>query len=363
MPLTCLSRCLRTDNTGVEQLALTKNLSITVAQQLFNKEDVAWSDVVSYIANTSDPTLYFFGPTSIADTLSYLSGVRNSIDRKLNLEIGYITRAHTYVAITGSASTNWQSGGYDTKRRLFTSAARYNVGVHGLDAGGNPIFDRVGATSTCLHEAFPGHGLQVPLAQEVDCQLSAFASAPTSFVEGWALYVETFGFVFGLYDDLIQRLGHYNANMLRANRLQADTALHSTAGGGNGWSYDQAWQSMAANGFAAEYAQTEIYRYITMPGQATGYMIGKLKLLSLREYTKSQLTAAGVKFDPLEFNLVLTKFGGATLDDLQQLIETYVAVKIGVSDLDDGPESELFGYDLITNMFSATLPVIGLGRP
>jgi len=289
--------------------------------------------------------------------------VRLQITEYCGVEIGYHTRGQTYIAISGSPSTYWQAGGYDTRRRIFTTPARYNIGVQAHVANGSEVFDKFGGVSTTLHEAYPGHGLQVPLSQEIDCSVSVFSSAPTAFVEGWALYVEQFGYTFGksaqspkgMYTDPFQELGTLNNDMMRANRLQEDTGLHFM-----GWDYDQAWQTMQSNGFPAEYAQTETFRYISMPGQATGYMIGRLKLNDIRTYVQSALTARGMVFDPREFNMVMTKFGGASLSDLDQLAHTYVAVQ--TSNSFDSSLSSLFGYDLITKyLFAASLPVVGYG--
>jgi hypothetical protein len=85
--------------------------------------------------------------------------------------------------------------------------------------------------------------------------------------------------------------------------------------------------------------------------------VGRLQLQSMRNYTQNALAAGGERFDPLEFNMILTKFGGSTLETLDALVHTYVALKTDAPDV-----SEMFGYELIQNMFSATLPVIGLGR-
>lgn len=184
------------------------------------------------------------------------------------------------------------------------------------------------------------------------------ASAPTSFVEGWALYTEQFGFRLnftpstpnGLYTDIYQQLGYWNANMLRSNRLAEDTGLHYF-----GWSYDYAWQFMASNGFIDSIAQSETRRYISMPGQALGYMLGRLQILSMRTTAQQSL---GIAFDPVEFNMVLTKFGGGMLNDLTQLVNTYISVKKNPN----ADHSNEFGNDLISQLFSPCLPTVGYGK-
>jgi len=172
------------------------------------------------------------------------------------------------------------------------------------------------------------------------------------------LYLKQFGYSFnvtpatpnGLYTDPIQHLGYWKNNMLRCNRLSEDTGLHYY-----GWTYDYAWNFMASNGFVPFNAQAETTRYITIPGQALSYMLGRLKILSMRATASSAL---GSQFDPVEFNMVLIKFGGATLDDLTSLVNTYVTVKLNPT----ADNSNEFGYDLISQLFSSCLPTVGYGK-
>jgi len=254
---------------------------------------------------------------------------------------------------------------------VFTSPAYFNIGAEGLDpVDGSLIYGKFGGLALTLHESFPGHGQQVPLAQEVDCKISPNSSAPTSFVEGWALYTEQFGYwlnysqIFspkGLYGDPAQELGYFNANMLRSTRLVEDTGIHYF-----GWSYDQSWEYMNGNGFLSGMSQSETKRYIAMPAQALGYMLGKLKINEMRNETQSDLgggTGIGKSglWDPVEFNMLLTKFGGGTMSDLENLVNTYILYKMQGS-TGSGSLEGMFGYDMVSQMFSSCLPVVGYGR-
>jgi len=138
--------------------------------------------------------------------------------------------------------------------------------------------------------------------------------------------------------------------MLRSNRLAEDTGLHYL-----GWSYNYAWRFMASNGFIDSVAQSETIRYISMPGQALAYMLGRLQILSMRATAQQSL---GASFDPIEFNMVLTKFGGAMLSDLTQLVNTYISVKQNPN----ADHSQEFGSDLINQLFSPCLPTVGYGK-
>ena len=113
---------------------------------------------------------------------------------------------------------------------------------------------------------------------------------------------------------------------------------------------------MKDNGFTEGYAKTESARYVTMAAQATAYMLGRIKIEQIRADTEKAL---GQDFDPAEFHNVLTRWGGATLADMENLVKTYVAEKQApLSPANDG----LFGIDLIRAQFSGTVPVCGLGR-
>lgn len=259
-------------------------------------------------------------------------------------------------------------GNYDLKRHFWVKPYVFNIGQIADDPepnGCTTVYDKVTAMGTAMHENFPGHGLQVPLQNEIDCQMSRYQYAPTGFVEGWALYVESLGYRLdadsnpkGLYANPIDELGFFNNAMLRNNRLQEDPALNGDVPSlGANWDYDTAWQSMMNNGFTAGYAKSETERYVTMAGQATAYMQGRLKIESMRNFTETSL---GSQFSALEFHNVLTRFGGASLENLDRLIHTYVTVKLSALPATDSSFDSLFGIDLIRNQFSATLPRVGL---
>src|SRR5262249_21758664 len=122
-----------------------------------------------------------------------------------------------------------------------------------------------------LHEAVPGHHLQISLAQELE-DMPEFRknSSYTAFVEGWALYAESLGYEMGFYKDPYFRFGALTYEMWRALRLVVDTGLHSM-----GWARDQAIDLFIQHTAKAEQDITvEIDRYIVWPGQALGYKMG-----------------------------------------------------------------------------------------
>jgi uncharacterized protein (DUF885 family) len=175
-----------------------------------------------------------------------------------------------------------------------------------------------------LHEGIPGHHYQGSLAQENLAlpDILRFGGDFTAYIEGWGLYSESLGKELGLFGDPWQWYGHLDFEMLRAVRLVVDTGMHA-----KGWSRDRAIAFATDNtSMAAKDIQVEIDRYIAVPGQATAYKVGELKLKELRSRAETKL---GARFDIRQFHDQILMTGSMPLGVLEGKIDAWLASTAG----------------------------------
>ncbi|MDG1923040.1 MAG: DUF885 domain-containing protein [Glaciecola sp.] len=169
------------------------------------------------------------------------------------------------------------------------------------------------------HEGIPGHHMQRAITQELKGipDFQKYASF-TAYTEGWGLYTEELGKDMGFYQDPYSDFGRLAMELWRACRLVVDTGLHAKR-----WSREEAIEYLVDNTPNARYdAVKAIERYIAMPGQATAYMIGKLKIMDLRDKSR---TALGDKFDIRGFHDEVLKDGPVPLSLLENKIDAWIA--------------------------------------
>ncbi|MGI2067600.1 DUF885 domain-containing protein [Shewanella sp. MF08487] len=180
---------------------------------------------------------------------------------------------------------------------------------------------KYGMRTLAYHEGIPGHHFQIAVAMELEGMPLIRKMAPfTAYIEGWALYSERLAWELGFQKDPFDNIGRLQAELFRAVRLVVDTGIHHSR-----WTREQAIDYMKKNtGMSDRDVTAEIERYIVMPGQATAYKVGMMKIFELREKAK---LALGDKFDLRDFHDVVLKNGAVPLDILETLVDRYIADK------------------------------------
>jgi uncharacterized protein (DUF885 family) len=172
------------------------------------------------------------------------------------------------------------------------------------------------------HEGVPGHHWQISTAEELKGLPQFRKVIPfTAYMEGWALYCEWLAKHVGWYDrDPFGDLGRLRDELFRAVRLVVDTGIHAKR-----WTREQAIAYMRdKTGMGEKEVQSEIERYIVMPGQACAYKVGMLKIQELRARAEKEL---GEKFDQREFHDALLKNGALPLEILEEQVNDYIQRK------------------------------------
>ena len=175
-----------------------------------------------------------------------------------------------------------------------------------------------GMEALVLHEAVPGHHLQIALAQEQG-ELPEFRKNDgyTAYSEGWGLYAEGLGEMLGMYQDPYSRYGKYSYEMWRAVRLVVDTGMH-----GKGWSREQALKYFQEHLPKTKLeTEAEVERYIAWPGQALAYKVGQLKFLELRKKAEYELKDG---FSIRKFHDQVLGYGAIPLNILDQQMDSWL---------------------------------------
>ncbi len=169
------------------------------------------------------------------------------------------------------------------------------------------------------HEGNPGHHMQISIAQELEgipkFRTQSFFNA---YAEGWGLYAELLAKEMGAYEDPYSDFGRLSSEIWRAIRLVVDTGLHA-----KGWSEQEAVNYFRENSSSAEGAiRSEVQRYLVVPGQATSYKIGMMKIVEMREKAMAEL---GDRFDIRSFHDTVLGGGGLPLEILERRVDAWVA--------------------------------------
>jgi uncharacterized protein (DUF885 family) len=261
----------------------------------------------------TDPRFYAQTPEALLKETAYvLKRMDGELPRlfKTLPRLPYGIRVIPEYAAAGSTTAYYQPGSGDGTR-----AGRYYVNT--TDLPSRPLYE---IEALSLHEAVPGHHLQIALQQEL-AELPMFRrfGGFTAFVEGWALYAERLGLEVGFYTDPYSDFGRLSYEMWRACRLVVDTGMHAL-----GWTRQQAIDFMADNTSSTLLnIANEVDRYIAWPGQALAYKIGELKIRELRAQAEAAL---GPAFDLRAFHDVLLRQGAVPLDVLENMVEHWISL-------------------------------------
>ena len=279
-------------------------------QQVIDKTGFkgSFADFVQFLR--TDPQFYVNTPEQLLKEAAYLS---KKIDAQLPKLFKTLPRTPYGVeAVPAEIAPKYTTGRYSGGRAA-GEPGFYWVNTYALDR--RPLYELEALT---LHEAVPGHHLQVALANEQESLPAYRRSFYTSaFGEGWGLYSEYLGLEVGFYQDPYSNFGRLTYEMWRACRLVVDTGMHTM-----GWSRQQAIDFLAQNtALSMHNVTTEVDRYISWPAQALSYKLGELTIKRLRQKAE---TVLGEKFNVREFHDAVLSNGSVPLPVLEQQIDLYI---------------------------------------
>jgi len=259
----------------------------------------------------TDPQFYYKTPEELFRAYAFITKV---IDPELPRQFGKLYRTPFGLRpIPDTSAPNTTTAYYSGPSIDGTRPGYYYVNLHRPEV--RPKYEMEVLT---VHEAAPGHHLQVALAQEqTDLPKFRRFAGVTAYVEGWALYSERLGYDLGLYKDPYSRFGQLTYDQWRAVRLVVDTGMHHME-----WTRQQAIDYFMANAAKTEAdIVNEIDRYIAWPGQALAYKIGQLKILELRERAEKTL---GKDFDIRGFHDTIIATSAVPLEILERTVNDWI---------------------------------------
>ena len=299
----------------IHQLGLTEVARIR-AQMEVEMTAAGWTgsfaDFLTFLR--TDPQFY---ASTREELLMHASEIAKRADDQLPRLFNTLPRLPYGVRpVPREIEANYTTGRYNPGSYVNGVAGGYMVNTSALDQ--RPLYELPALT---LHEAVPGHHLQIALQQELgDLPWFRRNGDATAFVEGWGLYSEFLGYEMGIYRTPYERFGRLSYEMWRACRLVADTGIHWM-----GWDIEQARACFRDNSALSELnIQTELERYISWPGQALAYKIGELTILRLRRRAEETL---GDRFNVRRFHDAVLLGGPLPMDVLEQRIDAWIAAE------------------------------------
>jgi uncharacterized protein (DUF885 family) len=291
---------------GLKELALIEGEMLQIARDHFKTENVK-----ALLNKLRTDRQYTFRTEE--DVLDYARAAVDRAEKAVHDWFGFVPAAKLIVKPFPAYQKASGGGFYASGSQDGTRPGTYELGTYQPEK-----ISKVGMESTAFHESYPGHHLQMAVAlfgKGVHPVLRYIYVS--SMAEGWGLYSERLADEMKLYSSEVDRIGMLSGQAFRASRLVVDTGLHTM-----GWSRDQAIQFMLDHSAESRaYVETEINRYLAVPGQATSYMIGRLEIQKLRAEAQRQL---GNRFDIKAFHDVVLRDGAVTLPMLRLAVAKWM---------------------------------------
>jgi uncharacterized protein (DUF885 family) len=294
---------------GMDEVKRIRSEMQTVIDQLEFDGDI--NQFIQYLR--TDKKFYAQTADELIKQAAYIA---KKMDAKLPQLFNYLPRTPYGVEpVPENIAPKYTTGRYISPTRD-DQPGYYWVNTYALDK--RPLY---ALTALTLHEAVPGHHLQISLSREMqDLPEVRRYSYISAFGEGWGLYSEFLGKEVGMYKDPYDEFGRLSYEMWRACRLVVDTGMHI-----KGWSRQKAIDFMLENTALSEHnITTEIDRYISWPAQALSYKIGELMIKKLRTQAEQSL---GVNFDLRAFHHAVLEHGSVPLSILEENIQGFIEQK------------------------------------
>lgn len=296
-------------NIGLSEVARIRSEMVEVARSAGYDSREAFIEHLR-----TDPQYYAKTPEELMEKVARVTKI---IDGKMPEIIGKLARLpYGLKEIPAETAEGTTTAYYNPGSPDVGIAGFYYVNTSKLDQ--RPFWE---IPALSVHEAVPGHHMQIALQQELDMpDFRKYGAFFTAFVEGWGLYSERLGIEMNLYDTPAKDMGRLSYEMWRACRLVVDTGLHS-----KGWTKQQAIDFMTDNtALSTANIEAEVNRYISWPGQALAYKMGELKIRELRQKATAEL---GEQFDLPEFHDVVLGQGAVPLDILEAQVNRWIDSK------------------------------------
>ena len=259
----------------------------------------------------------FYYPNTQEGKEAYLAKAKDLIAvMKTRLDELFITKPKADLEVRAVEPFREKSAGKAFYYRGTPDGSR--PGIYYANLYDMPSMPKYQMEALAYHEGLPGHHMQLSLAQELqDIPKFRKYGGYTAYTEGWGLYNEFLPKEIGMYEDPYSDFGRLAMELWRACRLVVDTGIHAKK-----WNRQEGIDYYKTNTPNAERdAVKMVERHIVMPGQATAYKIGMLKILELRAKAKKAL---GDRFDIREFHEVVLTNGAVPLNILEELVEEYI---------------------------------------